>query len=90
MAAARFHVSGRVQGVSFRYHTRQQARALGLSGYARNLPDGRVEILAVGDGAALDRLAHWLERGPALARVTGVDRADADPAEWRGGEFDTG
>ena len=90
MAAARFHVSGRVQGVSFRYYTQQQARALGLAGYARNLSDGRVEVLALGDEAALEQFARWLAHGPALARVTDVARSPADAAEWRGRDFETG
>ena len=90
MAAVRFHVSGRVQGVAFRYHARQQARALGLEGYARNLPDGRVEVLAIGDDAAIDRLAAWLQRGPALARVEEVVRGGADAGDWRGKGFETG
>ena len=90
MAAARFHVSGRVQGVSFRYYTQQQARKLGLAGYARNLEDGRVEVLAVGDAGAIERLAEWLARGPALARVDEVARSDADASAWRGNAFETG
>ncbi len=56
MGAARFLVSGRVQGVFYRGSTREQAVALGLSGYARNLPDGRVEVVASGDEGALDVL----------------------------------
>ena len=90
MAAARFHVSGRVQGVSFRYHAQQQARALGLAGYARNLEDGRVEVLAVGADDAIAKLESWLRRGPALARVERVDRAGADAGAFRGQGFETG
>lgn len=74
MAAARFFVSGRVQGVAFRVHTRAQALALGLCGHARNLDDGRVEVLAIGDEDAIGRLADWLQHGPPLARVDGVVR----------------
>jgi acylphosphatase len=74
MAAARFLVSGRVQGVAFRAYTRAQANALDLRGYARNLPDGRVEVLAIGDAAAIERLAEWLQHGPPLARVETVVR----------------
>ena len=74
MAAARFFVSGRVQGVAFRAYTRAQANALDLRGYARNLSDGRVEVLAVGDAAAIERLAEWLQHGPPLARVDAVVR----------------
>ena len=80
MAAARFVVEGRVQGVFFRAGTREQALALGLAGHARNLADGRVEVLAVGDGHAIEALAQWLEDGPPQARVDLVSREDvAEP-----------
>ena len=65
-------VSGRVQGVFFRDSTRRQALRLGLRGYAVNLPDGRVEVLACGPKEVLDELAAWLNHGPAAARVTDV------------------
>ena len=74
LRAARFLVSGRVQGVAFRAHTRQQALALGLRGHAMNLRDGRVEVLALGDADAIDRLGEWLWRGSPLARVDEVLR----------------
>jgi len=66
------HVSGRVQGVYYRAHTAEHARELGLRGYARNLPDGRVEVLAGGDPRALEQLLQILRRGPPLAHVTQV------------------
>jgi acylphosphatase len=77
MSAARFIVSGRVQGVFFRASARDQALALGLRGFARNLPDGRVEVLAAGDEVALDRLAAWLRQGPEMARVDDLERLAA-------------
>ena len=73
-AAARFVVSGKVQGVFFRAGTREQAQQLGLRGHARNLPDGRVEVLAVGEALAIERLAQWLQHGPPSARVESVVR----------------
>lgn len=79
MAAARFFVRGRVQGVAFRVHTRAQAESLGLRGHARNLADGRVEVLAVGDADAIERLAAWLQHGPPLARVDAVVREATEP-----------
>ena len=88
MTAARFFVEGRVQGVFFRASARQQAEALGLRGYARNLHDGRVEVLAVGDVQAVERLAEWLKHGPPHARVDRVERIEADEGE-AGPEFDT-
>lgn len=70
--AVRYIVSGRVQGVFFRASTRDQARSLGLHGWVRNLPDGRVEVVASGDDAALSSLAAWLWQGPPSARVDAV------------------
>jgi len=81
MSAARFIVSGKVQGVWFRASTRDQACALGLRGHARNLPDGRVEVFAAGDAAAIDRLAAWLRQGPPLARVEELERLHANEEE---------
>ena len=80
-AAARFFVSGRVQGVAFRAHTRQQALALGLRGYARNLADGRVEVVVAGEVAAIDALERWLHQGPPLARVDNLSREACDAAD---------
>lgn len=84
MAAARFIVSGRVQGVFYRASAREQALMLGLTGYARNLPDGTVEVLACGSGSAIDALVQWLERGPAGARVDAVVRFEAEQRETKG------
>lgn len=74
MACARFIVRGYVQGVFFRASTREQALKLGISGYAKNLPDGSVEVLACGPESALDGLQQWLRRGPPAARVESVAR----------------
>jgi acylphosphatase len=65
-------ISGRVQGVWFRGSTRQKALALGLDGWARNLADGRVEVVANGRPRDVDTLCAWLHEGPALARVDQV------------------
>ncbi|MEH6420642.1 acylphosphatase [Pseudomonas sp. CGJS7] len=81
MSAARFFVSGKVQGVWFRASTRDRAVALGLRGYANNLRDGRVEVLAVGEAAAVEQLGQWLQRGPELARVEQVLRESAGEDE---------
>jgi acylphosphatase len=77
MQAERFFVSGRVQGVGFRYAAHRRARELGLTGYVHNLPDGRVEALAQGEPADIDAFAEWLQRGPPLAQVDDVQRAPA-------------
>lgn len=66
-------VSGRVQGVNFRNSTLEQARSKGISGYAKNLSDGRVEVVACGDESALEWLLEWLHKGPSSARVDEVD-----------------
>ena len=85
MNAARFLVSGKVQGVFFRAATREQALALGLSGHAKNLPDGSVEVLAMGDAAALRALERWLWLGPPQADVIRVQRDDEiEPAQGSG------
>jgi acylphosphatase len=75
----RFLVSGRVQGVAFRAWTQEQAVELNLTGWAMNLPDGRVEVLACGEAQAIERLAAMLHDGPPAARVTAVDDRPAEP-----------
>ncbi len=87
-SAARFLVSGRVQGVCFRAGTREQALALGLRGVARNLADGRVEVIACGDRQAIDVLERWLQRGPPAAQVERVLREPC--VAWGGSGFATG
>ncbi|MFI5180114.1 MAG: acylphosphatase [Thermoanaerobaculia bacterium] len=79
----RFLVAGRVQGVGYRAFAARVARALRLSGGARNLDDGRVEVVAEGPAHALDRLESALAEGPRLSRVDGVDVSpvgEGDPA----------
>ena len=67
-------VAGRVQGVWYRGSTQDKARDLGLRGYARNLADGRVEVLACGAPQAVEALVVWLAEGPPMARVSAVER----------------
>lgn len=78
MATKRYFISGRVQGVFFRASAKAEAERLALRGYARNLPDGRVEVLAAGAPAALAALERWLQRGPPQAHVTAVVEAPAE------------
>jgi acylphosphatase len=73
-------VSGRVHGVGYRVTCAQQARLLGISGWVRNIWDGRVEIVAEGDQDALDVLVEWCHQGPRAARVTGV-KVELEPLE---------
>lgn len=72
MICRRCLVSGYVQGVYFRASTREHALALGVTGYARNLRDGRVEVLACGPEEAVAALCKWLSDGPSGARVSEV------------------
>ncbi|MEQ8231852.1 MAG: acylphosphatase [Gammaproteobacteria bacterium] len=80
MACRRYRVSGRVQGVFFRASAREQARALGLTGWVMNCDDGSVEAIARGSADALAAFAAWLAEGPPRARVSAVtsEVCDAD------------
>lgn len=80
----RYLVSGRVQGVFFRAGTQQAAQRLGLTGWVRNLPDGRVELIACGDDAALRQLEAWLHEGPPHARVENVEQRDLPQQTFSG------
>ncbi len=84
--ALRLRISGRVQGVGFRWYARAVADELGVLGYVRNLPTGDVEILAEADAAALDRFVAAMRRGPRHAAVRDV-RAQAVEPEGRFGCF---
>ena len=76
----RISVRGRVQGVWFRGSTREQAERLDLAGWARNLADGSVEVVAQGDADAIQQLADWCRHGPTGARVTSVT-IDREPVQ---------
>ena len=75
----RCFVSGRVQGVFYRASARHKAIELGISGYARNLPDGRVEVLMAGTPSALQAMTEWLHVGPPAARVLNVEVLEINP-----------
>lgn len=77
MEARRWLIRGRVQGVGYRAFAQRAAQALGLTGYARNLDDGRVEVYAAGPAGKLAELAPLLYRGPRWAEVRGVEEQDA-------------
>ena len=86
MARIRAHVwiSGRVQGVFFRAHAKEMADELGLTGWVRNLPDGRVEAVFEGEEEALKRAIAWCKRGPPLASVEKVEvRYEQPTGEFR-------
>jgi acylphosphatase len=80
MVCRRSFVSGRVQGVFYRATCVRQAQSLGLTGYARNLDDGRVEVLACGEQAAVGQFVAWLWEGSPASKVTAVDTTEVDPA----------
>lgn len=77
LSSRRFYISGMVQGVGFRYFVHRAARELQLTGYTRNLRDGRVEVYAIGPAASLAQLRRDLERGPRGAYVSGVTEEEA-------------
>jgi len=72
MRRVRAVITGEVQGVGFRFSTREHARDLGVAGWVRNLPDGSVEAEIEGESGAVERMLAWLERGPRAARVADV------------------
>ena len=79
MIARRFLVSGRVQGVGFRFFVTRTAARLGVTGWTRNLPDGRVEVMAQGDRETLEALKADLSIGPRTARVQDLEISDETP-----------
>jgi acylphosphatase len=81
-AAKRYFVRGRVQGVGFRYFVERAAAELNLTGYTRNLDDGRVEVYAVGSPAKLAELSQRLWKGPRFADVRGVEEQDAPVQQY--------
>ncbi|MGI5834920.1 MAG: acylphosphatase [Chloroflexota bacterium] len=84
MARAHVLISGRVQGVNFRYSTLMEAQFRGVTGWVRNNPDGRVEAVFEGDAEAVRQMVEWCHQGPSMARVDHVD------VTWQpfSGEFD--
>lgn len=76
-----YRITGRVQGVFFRDSTRQVAQSLKLTGYASNVADGSVEVLACGSAEAVARLGEWLHSGPPSARVDDVESVVVDVAK---------
>lgn len=81
-----FLVAGKVQGVWFRAGTQQEAIRLGVKGWARNLPDGRVEVVACGGGEQLAELEAWLLHGPERAEVDDLQVEELPWQQYRGFE----
>jgi len=88
MAVIARHVSvtGRVQGVFFRAWTQQQAEVLGVTGWVRNCPDGRVDAHVEGEDRAVETIIERLRRGPPAAEVEDVRLWDAEPCDFEGFE----
>ena len=86
--ARRYVMSGRVQGVGFRYFALDSARREGLAGFVRNLDDGRVEAVAEGEAEALVRFERAMRQGPSRARVEHVQVEDFEPLTTRGFTID--
>ena len=78
----RIHISGRVQGVGYRYSARTMARYLGLKGFVKNLPDGRVYIEAEGDRASLHSFIEWCRKGTGHGFVENVEKEEDIPAGY--------
>ena len=78
------HVSGKVQGVYFRASSQQQAIEYGISGYARNLANGDVEVLLCGEQVNVNKMLEWLNQGLSMAKV---DKVDIKQVEWQSHEF---
>lgn len=76
----RLLVSGRVQGVFFRDSCRRQAQALGVSGSADNLADGRVEVILEGEREPVEAMVNWCHNGPQYAQVTSVEVSEEEPS----------
>ena len=84
MNAKRLVIAGRVHGIGYRAWMVEKARALGLSGWVRNRPDGTVEALLAGDIAAVEELSRLCRRGPRLAEVSSIEEELAEPPEEPG------
>lgn len=84
LTRVRVFVEGRVQGVNFRYSTYLEAERLGVNGWARNLPDGRVEAVYEGPRSAVEEMIMWTKHGPEWARVTGIAIQDESPTGEQG------
>ena len=85
--ARHLRIHGRVQGVSFRYYTREEAQRLGVRGWVRNRRDGSVEALIQGPEEAVEALIAWTQHGPPGARVTNVQVSDAEEDQSEGFEI---
>ena len=77
----KIQVSGRVQGVYYRLFTQNKAKHFAVNGSVRNLPDGRVEIIAEAENLVIEKFIHWCRKGPVTARVDRIDVVELEPGE---------
>ena len=87
MKCSHLIVSGRVQGVNFRHYTKKKALELGLRGYAKNLENGDVEVVAEGNEDKLKEFIDFIKKGPGIARVTGVQVKHKEPENFKAFEI---
>lgn len=76
-------VKGRVQGVGFRFSAREKARKYGIKGYVKNLPNGDVEIMAIGPEHSVDEFIRWCNEGPAFAHVNDMEIEETEPKNYQ-------
>lgn len=86
MKRIRILIEGRLQGANFRYHTQQQAHKLQLTGFVRNLSDGRIEIDAQGDDESIDKMLAWCQQGPHSSQIKNILFRYDEPSE-NGSDF---
>ena len=87
MVCFRVLISGRVQGVGYRYSTRKKAETLGIVGWVRNLPNGQVEALIAGNSTQIDQMIAWFHDGPPAAKVAAVETEEQTPQQHEGFEI---
>lgn len=87
LQARRYYVSGMVQGVGYRFFVQRVAARLGIAGYVKNLPDGRVEVYAIGSAEKLRELGGELKRGPRAASVDEVGEVEEEVLQEYAGRF---
>ncbi|KZN66606.1 hypothetical protein N473_09440 [Pseudoalteromonas luteoviolacea CPMOR-1] len=87
MHSSKFIITGVVQGVGFRYHTKIKACSLGLTGFAKNLPDRSVEVVVTGQEEDIIALEAWLKKGPVMAKVASISKESIDEVMSEGFEI---
>ena len=84
LSRVRIFISGTVHGIGLRYYAKEQADILGLSGYVKNLPDGRVEAVFEGEKEAVDKIIVWVRRGPFNTQISGLEEKREEPGGEKG------